>query len=152
MALKVTTNRKKIGSLRKKSTLKTNSSGLIEIASEHDLQKACVAKLRNHNMLCFNTDVFNGISFIKDIPGKAIYKQHMIAMGARVGQPDLIVLHDQKCTFVEFKWKKGKKSAEQEFVCDQLQKAGYEVLEWRILEDCENWIIEQLKEKQEVKE
>lgn len=38
------------------------------INSEHELQKACVAKLRAHNMLCFCTDVFNGIGFIREIP------------------------------------------------------------------------------------
>lgn len=29
-------------------------------------------------------------------------------MGAKKGQPDLIVLHNGKCTFVEFKFGKGK--------------------------------------------
>jgi len=138
---------RKTSSLRKKSKLKTTNGGLLEINTEHDLQKACVMKMRFHNMLCFCTDVFNGISFIKDIAGKAIYKQHMIAMGAKKGQPDLIVMHSGKVTFVEFKWKKGKKSPEQEFICDQLQKMGYEVLEWRTLEDCEKWIAKQLNIK-----
>ena len=94
------------------------------INSEHDLQKACVAKLRAHNMLCFATDIFNGIGFIRDIPHKAIYKQHIIAMGAEPGQPDLIILHNKEVTFVEFKFGKGKKSDNQ----------------WRELEDCTKWI------------
>ena len=119
-----------------------------EINSEHDLQKACVAKLCAHNMLCFNTDVFNGISFIKDIAGKSIYKQHMIRMGAKIGQPDLIVLHDQKCTFVEFKFKKGKKSPDQEAMCNLLTQMGYEVLEWRTLEQCTEWIVNELNNKE----
>lgn len=118
-----------------------------EIKSEHDLQKACVEKLRAHNMLCFCTDVFNGISFIRDIAGKAIYKQHMIRMGAKIGQPDLIVLHDQKCTFVEFKFKKGKKSPDQEAMCNLLTQMGYEVLEWRTLDQCMEWITNILKER-----
>ena len=125
---------------------KINRDILVDINSEHDLQKACVYKLKGHNMLCFNTDVFNGISFIRDIAGKAIYKQHMIAMGATPGQPDLIVLHNGKCTFVEFKWKKGKKSPDQEAICNLLISMGYEVLEWRTLDDCENWLIKQLQE------
>lgn len=110
------------------------------INSEHDLQKACVAKLRAHNMLCFCTDVFNGIGFIRDIPHKAIYKQHIIAMGAEVGQPDLIILHNKEVTFVEFKYGKGKKSDAQTACCTKLEKMGYEVLEWRTLEDCTKWI------------
>ena len=58
------------------------------ITSEHQLQKACVSLLRAHNMLWFSTDVVNGIGFIKDIPHKAIYKQHIIGCGAEPGQPD----------------------------------------------------------------
>lgn len=115
-----------------------------DITSEHGLQKACVAKLKAHNMLCFCTDVFNGISFIRDIRSKAIYKQHMVAMGAIVGQSDLIILHNGKCTFVEFKWKKGKKSVDQEAFTNRVSSMGYEVLEWRTLEDCTNWILANL--------
>ena len=110
------------------------------INSEHDLQKQCVAKLRAHNMLCFCTDVFNGIGFIRDVPHKAIYKQHIIAMGAEPGQPDLIILHNKEVTFVEFKFGKGKKSDNQIACCNKLEKMGYEVLEWRTLEDCTKWI------------
>lgn len=115
------------------------------INSEHDLQKACVAKLRAHNMLCFATDVFNGIGFIRDIPHKAIYKQHIIAMGAEPGQPDLIILHNKEVTFVEFKYGKGKKSEAQITCCNKLEAMGYEVLEWRTLEECKSWINEQIK-------
>lgn len=125
---------------------KITSDPLENIDSEHKLQKACVYKLKAHNILCFCTDVFNGMSFIRDIRSKAIYKQHMIAMGSTVGQPDLILLHHNKCTFVEFKWKKGKKSPDQEAVCNKLTSMGYEVLEWRTLDDCEQWLLEQLKE------
>lgn len=136
----------------RKTIIKTKDSRntlFTEITSEHDLQKACVAKLRAHNMLCFCTDVFNGISFIKNIAGKSIYKQHMIAMGAKVGQPDLIVLYNGQCTFIEFKWKKGKKSLDQEAVCNQLTNMGYEVLEWRTLQECVDWILTKIKNKQE---
>ena len=115
------------------------------INSEHDLQKACVAKLRAHNMLCFCTDVFNGIGFIRDVPHKAIYKQHIIAMGAEPGQPDLIILHNKEVTFVEFKFGKGKKSDNQVACCNKLEKMGYEVLEWRELEDCTKWINNAIK-------
>ena len=121
------------------------------ISSEHDLQKQCVAKLRAHNMLCFCTDVFNSLSFMKDIRTKAIYKQHMIAMGSTVGQPDLIIIHDQKVTFVEFKFGKGKKSVEQIAVCTKLEHMGYEVLEWRTLEECSHWIVQQLEAKKREK-
>lgn len=116
------------------------------ITSEHQLQKACVALLRAHNMLCFATDVFNGIGFIPDIPHKAIYKQHIIAMGATVGQPDLIIMHNKEVTFVEFKFGKGKKSQDQITCCNLLEKMGYEVLEWRTLEQCREWIVSKVKE------
>lgn len=116
------------------------------INSEHDLQKRCVSLLRAHNMLCFATDVFNGIGFIKDIPHKAIYKQHIIAMGAEPGQPDLIILHNKEVTFVEFKYGKGKKSDNQIACCNKLEKMGYEVLEWRELEQCREWIVHKVKE------
>ena len=121
-----------------------------EITSEHDLQKACVAKLRGHNMICSCTDVFNSISFMKDIRSKAIYKQHMIRMGGAVGFPDLIIIHNGECTFVEFKWKKGKKSPEQVLWTEILQKQGYEVLEWRTLEQCEEWITQHLNNKEKL--
>ena len=117
------------------------------INSEHDLQKRCVEKLRAHNMLCFCTDVFNGIGFIRDIPHKAIYKQHIIALGAEPGQPDLIILHNKEVTFVEFKYGKGKKSENQIACCNKLEKMGYEVLEWRELEQCQKWINEQIQKK-----
>ena len=136
--------KRKTGITRKKVT----GDGIFDIKSEHDLQKWCVAKLTAHNMFCFCTDVFNGISFIRDIAGKAIYKQHMIRMGARTGQPDLIVLHDKKCTFVEFKFKKGKKSPDQEVMCNLLTNMGYEVLEWRTPEQCTDWIVQQLNERE----
>ncbi len=116
------------------------------ITSEHQLQKACVALLRAHNMLCFATDVFNGIGFIPDIPHKAIYKQHIIAMGATCGQPDLIILHNKEVTFVEFKFGKGKKSQDQIACCNLLEKMGYEVLEWRTLEQCREWVVSKVKE------
>lgn len=116
------------------------------INSEHDLQKRCVELLRAHNMLCFCTDVFNGIGFIRDIPHKAIYKQHIIALGAEPGQPDLIILHNKEVTFVEFKYGKGKKSENQITCCNKLEKMGYEVLEWRTLEQCREWIVSKVKE------
>ena len=125
----------------KRKKLVGNTNNLNEIASEHDLQKACVAKLRAHNMICSCTDVFNAISFIKDVPGKAIYKQHMIKMGGAIGFPDLIIIHKGKATFVEFKWKKGKKSPEQIVWTEILQNQGYEVLEWRTLQDCIDWLL-----------
>ncbi|MCQ2574985.1 MAG: hypothetical protein MJ156_02695 [Alphaproteobacteria bacterium] len=116
------------------------------INSEHDLQKRCVELLRAHNMLCIATDVFNGIGFIRDIPHKAIYKQHVIAMGATPGQPDLIIMHNKEVTFVEFKYGKGKKSENQVACCNLLEKMGYEVLEWRELEQCREWIVSQIKD------
>jgi len=116
------------------------------INSEHDLQKRCVALLRAHNMLCFCTDVFNGIGFIRDVPHKAIYKQHIIALGAEPGQPDLIILHNKEVTFVEFKYGKGKKSENKIACCNKLEKMGYEVLEWRTLEQCREWIVNKVKE------
>lgn len=116
------------------------------INSEHSLQKACVSLLRAHNMLCFATDVFNGIGFIRDIPHKAIYKQHVIAMGATVGQPDLIIMHNKEVTFVEFKYGKGKKSENQIACCNLLEKMGYEVLEWREVKQCQEWIVDKINE------
>ena len=117
------------------------------INSEHSLQKRCVELLRAHNMLCFCTDVFNGIGFIRDIPHKAIYKQHIIALGAEPGQPDLIIIHNKEVTFVEFKYGKGKKSENQIACCNKLERMGYEVLEWREFEQCKKWINEQIQKK-----
>ena len=115
-----------------------------DFSSEHALQKACVKLLRNHNFLCFCTDVFNGISFLKDIKSKSIYKQHMISMGAAKGQPDLIIIHKGQVAFVEFKFGKGKKSIDQEAQCKLLESNGYEVLEWRTLDECSSWIVKRL--------
>ncbi len=126
----------------------TNYLSTHDITNEHQLQKAAVKMLRAHNFLCFHTDVFNGISFIKDVKSKAIYKQHMIAMGATVGQPDLIIIGKGKVTFVEFKYgKSGKKSIAQVSQCNLLESMGYEVLEWRKESDCREWIVKQLNYK-----
>lgn len=43
-------------------------------------------------------------------------------MGAELGQPDLIILHNKEVTFVEFKFDKGKKSANQISCCAKLEK------------------------------
>lgn len=118
-----------------------------EINSEHELQKACVKKLRAHNFLCFCTDVFNGLSFLKDVRSKSIYKQHMIAMGAAVGQPDLIILYRGEVTFVEFKYGKGKKSTEQVAQTKLLESQGYPVLEWRTEKDCNDWMLSKMNLK-----
>ena len=40
-----------------------------------------------------------------------------------------------------FKFKKGKKSLEQEEWTKRLTEEGYECLEWRTIEDCTNWIL-----------
>lgn len=123
-------------------------ASMTDIQSEHELQKACVKKLRSNGMLCFCTDVFNGMSFIRDIKAKSIYKKHMIAMGATIGQPDLIIMHKGKVTFVEFKWASGKKSPDQVACCNLLQSLGYEVLEWRTVDDCIKWILPKLNKVQ----
>lgn len=125
----------------------TNYLSTHDITNEHRLQKACVKMLRAHNFLCFTTDVFNGISFIKDVKSKAIYKQHMIAMGATVGAPDLIIMGRGNVSFVEFKYGKGKKSAEQISQCNLLESMGYEVMEWRKESDCQEWIVKQLNNR-----
>ena len=127
----------------------TNYLSCHDITNEHKLQKAAVKMLRAHNFLCFATDVFNGISFIKDVKSKSIYKQHMIAMGSSVGQPDLIIIRKGKVTFVEFKYGKGKKSIEQVSQCNLLESMGYEVLEWRTIDECKEWIVKQLNYKKQ---
>lgn len=139
-----------LGKTRKVDFKKTtNYLSSHDITSEHQLQKRCVSILRAHNFLCFTTDVFNGISFIKDVKAKAIYKQHMIAMGATPGQPDLIIIGKGKVTFVEFKWGSGKKSVAQVSQCNLLESMGYEVLEWRKESDCMEWIVKQLNYKKQ---
>ena len=143
--IKLKTSLGKTGKVDFKKT--TNYLSCHDISSEHQLQKRCVSLLRAHNFLCFHTDVFNGISFIKDVKSKAIYKQHMIAMGATVGAPDLIIIGRGKVTFVEFKFGKGKKSADQISQCNLLESMGYEVLEWRKESDCQEWIVKQLNYK-----
>lgn len=117
------------------------------INSEHQLQKAAVKLLRAHNFLCFCTDVFNGISFIKDIKKKAIYKRHMIDLGASVGQPDLIVIGKCKPVFIEFKFDKGKLSPDQIRWRDFLIANGYEWKCWRTLEECRDFIVEEMNKR-----
>lgn len=112
-----------------------------ELKSEHELQKVCVAKLRAHNMIVSCTDTYNAISLMRDVGTKAIYKTHMTLMGSAIGFPDLVIFNKGKATFVEFKFKKGKKSLEQEEWTKRLTEEGYECLEWRTIEDCTNWIL-----------
>ena len=73
----------------------------------------------------------------------------MIAMGSSVGQPDLIIIRKGKVTFVEFKYGKGKKSIEQVSQCNLLESMGYEVLEWRTIDECKEWIVKQLNYKKQ---
>lgn len=135
----------KMGKVDFKKT--TNYLSSHDITSEHKLQKRCVSILRAHSFLCFCTDLFNGLSFLKDVKSKAIYKQHMIAMGATVGAPDLIIIGRGKVTFVEFKFGSGKKTIEQISQCNLLESLGYEVLEWRKESDCIDWVAKQLQNK-----
>lgn len=114
--------------------------------SEHDLQKQCVAKLRAHNYIVSCNDIFSGIQFIRDIKNKAIYKKHIQAMGGTVGFPDITLLKNGKTTFVEFKFDKGKLSPDQEVVHNRLRSMGYDVLIWRTLNECVEWILNDLKE------
>ena len=145
--IKLKTTLGKMGKVDFKKT--TNYLSTHDITNEHKLQKAAVKMLRAHNFLCFTTDVFNGISFIKDLKSKAIYKQHMIAMGATVGAPDLIIMDYGEVSFVEFKYGKGKKSVEQVSQCNLLESMGYEVLEWRTIDECKEWIVKQLNYKKQ---
>lgn len=71
----------------------------------------------------------------------------MIAMGAAVGQPDLIILYRGEVTFVEFKYGKGKKSTEQVAQTKLLESQGYPVLEWRTEKDCNDWMLSKMNLK-----
>lgn len=116
--------------------------------SEHDLQKKCVARLRAYNCIVSCNDVFNSLSYVKDVKAKAILKKHLVAMGSTVGFPDITICKDGITTYVEFKFGKGKLSKEQEIVHNQLRSQGYEVLVWRTENECYEWIVNHLnKEK-----
>lgn len=119
--------------------------------SEHDLQKKCVARLRAYNCIVSCNDVFNSLSYVKDVKAKAIIKRHLQAMGSTVGFPDITICKDGVTTYVEFKYGKGKLSPEQEIVHNQLKSQGYEVLVWRTENECYEWIVNHLKKSKEAK-
>lgn len=113
-------------------------------SSEHELQKQIVSKLRSHGYIVSCNDVFNSLSFVRDVKMKAILKRHLIAMGSTVGFPDITIFKKLKPVFVEIKFRNGKTSFEQDVVHNQLRSQGYEVFIWRTLNECVEWIVKDL--------
>lgn len=113
--------------------------------NEHELQKNCVRRLTHNGYLVSCNDVFNSLSFVRDVKSKAILKRHLIAMGSTVGFPDITIFKKLKPIFVEFKFgDRGKLSFDQETIHNKLRSQGYEVLVWRTENECYEWILDDL--------
>ena len=128
---------------------KLNSTILKEQAySEDILQRQIVAKLRAHNAFVIMTDAVGpALKFIGDSKKRMGFISWSKARGWEKGVPDLLIVWKGKVLFLELKFgKQGRLSEEQKVWRQRIIDAGYEYACWRTLEECENWIVEQLRE------
>ena len=116
--------------------------------SEDILQRQIVAKLRAHNAFVIMTDAVGpALKFIADPKKRMGFISWSKARGWEKGVPDLLIVWKNKVLFLELKFgKQGRLSEEQKIWKQRVLNAGYEYACWRTLEECENWIVERLRE------
>lgn len=106
--------------------------------SEHTLQANMVRVLRMHGLVTIGCDVMSGLMFLgKDQRKRICFIEHHKAIGATVGQPDIVVLlPDGFVLFVEVKnGKVGSQSKEQKAFQERITKMGHTYVVWRKVED-----------------
>ena len=115
--------------------------------SEDILQRQIVLKFRAHGAFVIMTDAVGpALKFISDQKKRMGFISWSKARGWEKGVPDLLIVWKGTVLFLELKFgKQGRLSEEQKVWRQRIINAGYEYACWRTLEECENWIVEKLK-------
>jgi hypothetical protein len=127
----------------------TSSTIMKEQASSEDiLQRQIVTKFRTHGAFVILTDAVGpALKFIPTKEKKMGFVSWSKARGWEKGVPDLIIIWKGSVLFLELKFgKTGKLSEEQKLWRTRIIDAGYEYACWRTLAECEEWIVNKLKE------
>lgn len=106
--------------------------------SEHKLQKEIVKLLKYKGIDTIGCDVMSGLMFTgKDLKKRISFIEHHKAIGATVGQPDIVLLLDDgEVLLVEVKnGDKGILSPEQKRFREKCLKKGHTYVVWRKIED-----------------
>lgn len=133
-------------------TKRTTNNPLKEQATSEDiLQRQIVAKFRAHGAFVILTDAVGpALKYIQDPKKRMGFISWSKARGWDKGVPDLIIVWKGKILFLELKFgKQGRLSEEQKIWQRKIIEAGYDYACWRTLEECENWIVAHLNEKNE---
>lgn len=107
---------------------------------EHLLQQQIIQYLHMFNVFVFETDVMDGLKFLKTQQQRLAFIQHHKNMGYVKGQPDLVAVFNNKVVFIELKTQKGKQSKEQKEVEKEIKNRGVDYIVVRSLEDLQNYI------------
>ena len=120
-----------------------------QLDSEDALQRQVVAKFRAHGAFVIMTDAVGpALKFIGDQQRRMGFISWSNARGWEKGVPDLLIVWKGKVLFLELKTPtgKGRLSDEQKVWQNRIINAGYEYACWKTLQECEDWIVQQLKE------
>lgn len=120
-----------------------------QLDSEDALQRQVVAKFRAHGAFVIMTDAVGpALKFIGDQQRRMGFISWSKARGWEKGVPDLLIVWKGKVLFLELKTPtgKGRLSDEQKVWQNRIINAGYEYACWKTLQECEDWIVQQLKE------
>lgn len=122
-----------------------------QIDSEDALQRQVVAKFRAHGAFVIMTDAVGpALKFIGDQQRRMGFISWSKARGWEKGVPDLLIVWKGKVLFLELKTPtgKGRLSDEQKVWQNRIINAGYEYACWKTLQECEDWIVQQLKKRE----
>lgn len=127
---------------------KRRKTSVASINSESDLQIAVVKLLRSHGYIPVCTDLVGpALRFIPTTQGKINFTNWSKARGWCRGFPDLLVVRPTGFFWLELKFDKGKLSPDQIRWRDFLIANGYEWKCWRTLEECRDFIVEEMNKR-----
>lgn len=132
---------------------KTTTSTVMnkQAPSEDILQRQIVTKFRTHGAFVIMTDAVGPcLHFIPDQKKRMGFISWSKARGWEKGVPDLLIIWKRHVLFLELKTPKGngKLSEEQKIWRNRIIEAGHEYACWKTLQECEEWIVNVLKEKE----
>lgn len=133
----------KINSIKKTDEIMKEAA-----VNEDTLQRQIVTKFRAHGAFIILTDAVGpALKFIPTQRQKMGFVSWSKARGWSKGVPDLLIVWKQHVLFLELKFgKQGRLSDEQKIWRQKIIDAGYEYACWRTLQECDDWIVERLKE------
>lgn len=133
----------------KTNTIKKTDDIMKDAAVNEDiLQRQIVAKFRAHGAFVILTDAVGpALKFIPTQRQKMGFVSWSKARGWSKGVPDLLIIWKGEVLFLELKFgKQGRLSSEQKIWKDNIINAGYNYACWRTLQECDDWIVNKLKE------